>query len=1450
MVKGLGRKIAAGILAVCLLGSGGAVYYTRTENFTQSAAGMAAELGTSALGVELSIGEIEMRSLHDLVIHDIVIYDKQAEPIASAEEAQVGFRLLAALGAPSGTVDTVEVRGLKVTVEQRPDGSWNVSDIDTGKESGSGFFGKVLAKEAEVTLRAQGRELTLTEVEAELDGGDWPAIAVSGRGRCEGAELAVSGEVSSDRQILNIRAEQADLEPFLPLLPEGLVPAEAAIKGGMVTEAQATVIYQQGLMSLTGQGELRDGRLQVLGTDVEKVNGRAWFTDREVIFHAEAEAAGQQAKAHGTVRLDTDKTYLDVEAESESFDPGKILTSLPCSGAAKFKAHFTGSADDPLITGEVDAAQGEAFGLPFAGAHAAVRFAGGRLYLQELRAEALGGRVSGEGELEPKSLGFTAHLKTENIDLPQVSAALPNVPELAEFTGSASADLGLSGVGDDLEKIEAYGSAKLENASFRDLPIEHLAVSFRLAGDDVTVDFLSARLPGHSDVGLEGKITDGRKLDLAFYGGHVDMALLAKLLPEADVSGIADFKGEIKGDAANPDLKFSFSATDGRLFKQPYDSVLFKLSGSLDGVRVDDFSMMKNGKQTWYVDGTVGLTGERRIDLRADTVAVRMEDLAALIAPDQPITGNVDNTIRFTGTLDNPHAVGYVHFYRGSYMGVLLSGMDGDYFLENGVVRLQDFHIYSPMVDMDVNGTVTKDGGLDLATVVHDIDMKRLQHKLPYDVSGHGVFDGHITGSIGAPHFRGVLDAPGIIMNGVELSKVHGQVDYAASKLTFSHFGLQQGEGSYDLELSVDVDSHEILGNVVVQQADVAALCAVLNLKNELVSGKLDAGAEVSGTLENASLGFGGRIPVGQVAGYEVRDVHLGGYVRDKVLYFKDFSGTQGSGSFYGNGELALYEGGPCAATLSGQGLSLGLFARAFGVDADVSGTANVDAVLGGYRGNPSLDVSVYAVEGGVHGATFDSLNGDFHLRNGLLDVEQLLLQKSVGGSNYRASMKGVIPSKALTVDDPSLLDDYEQIRLDISLDNADLSLLPTISRDVDWAMGPLKGNLTVTGTLAHPLVNGSVNLREGAVKLKALELPFTDMILKADFTGHQMAVREFSGRMGKGTYTGSGELRMNGLEPEYYNFDLRSDGLEIISDFFTGPLDAELHLSEGDFYGRKLPKLSGRADFHDCLLSVPALPSSDSELPDVMLDFHVNVGKKVHFYSPALYDMYLTGTANFEGTTRYPKSSGQVEVKNGGTVTYLGTRFKIREGSAYFNQVGSFLPSISFLADTRIGRTKIYLNLNGPLGGMDVKLGSMPEHSQTEILQILTIKNDYLAGDKSQLTAGDLLSIGLQMTVLADVEMAMREILFLDTFSVIRGETSNFSFSTKSSLREEMKDDYSILVGKNLNDKLQINVMQGVGSNHDTRYGLRYDFTDRLGLILERERDETIIGLEGRISF
>lgn len=58
--------------------------------------------------------------------------------------------------------------------------------------------------------------------------------------------------------------------------------------------------------------------------------------------------------------------------------------------------------------------------------------------------------------------------------------------------------------------------------------------------------------------------------------------------------------------------------------------------------------------------------------MRIDTVGARMEDIMQAVAPDQKLTGNVDNVITITGTLKDPNVVGYVHFIRAVTMAFLL----------------------------------------------------------------------------------------------------------------------------------------------------------------------------------------------------------------------------------------------------------------------------------------------------------------------------------------------------------------------------------------------------------------------------------------------------------------------------------------------------------------------------------------------------------------------------------------------------------------------------------------------------------------------------------------------------------------------------------------------------------------------------------------------------------
>ena len=250
-------------------------------------------------------------------------------------------------------------------------------------------------------------------------------------------------------------------------------------------------------------------------------------------------------------------------------------------------------------------------------------------------------------------------------------------------------------------------------------------------------------------------------------------------------------------------------------------------------------------------------------------------------------------------------------------------------------------------------------------------------------------------------------------------------------------------------------------------------------------------------------------------------------------------------------------------------------------------------------------------------------------------------------------------------------------------------------------------------------------------------------------------------------------------------------------------------------------------------------------------MDVAINLGEKVHFYSSRLYNMYLIGGVRFEGTTRNPKPSGIISTKRGATVNYISTVFDVREGELYFNQMGSFLPSVNFMADARVSNIKVQLEVTGGLNNNPkIVLTSTPEKTETEIIQLLTLRDAY-GNSTSKMSMGDILAIGLQMSILGSIEDTVKRTLGLDRFVFSSGSGSALeSFSAKDAENSKENDQFNISIGKYVTDKLMLRYTQGINGDKITRYGIQYDINDNLGVTVEREKSEFIFTLEALYKF
>ncbi len=1438
----------------------GGYLFARTQTFMETLGEKAGEYAESTLGVPVAIGKIAVLSPGTVELTDISVEDKHGTSILTADRATVKAGLLAAVRSGADAISTVEVQGVRAQLLEREDGTWNIEDITSKSTSSASFHGTVELTDGEVTVtRATGEAATLTKAAATLNFAHAPAVKAQGSGELLGAMVQGEGTYRKERQAFDIQAKDVEVARFLPYLPKGLLPEGVTIQSGKLPEARVVGSYYGSVLTLTGDATLAEGQADVLGTTVEHIKGSAHFTEKEALVTAEAEAAGQKAHVSGLVYYMDGNPYFDVMAQSDSFDPSSIRTDIPYRGSAAVKAHITGTATDPTIEGTLQVAEGEAYGIPFRNARAKVRYASGRVFVKNAYGEALGGKASGEVVFLPKDLSYTGHVKLQQLDAQSLAALYPAGEGLS---GRISADFGFNGRGEDWESLEAYGSVIHRGGAYQALPIERINASFALKQGNLTLDYASARLPNGTSVGVEGDVRElfgSPALNLSLYGRHADFGLLQTFVPKTDVTGVGDFSIQVTGPQSNPYVDVNLVAMRGKLFKQPYDDLRIHAAGSLDGVEIREFSLMKDGMQRWYVEGTIGFSGEKKLDVRADTVGVRAEDLAALIAPDQNITGNVDNTIRLTGTMDDPRGVGYIHFYRGSYNGMLLQGMDGDYFLDEKGLRLQDFHILSPRIDVDINGYVTKSHGLDLIANVHEIDFARFFLHAPYPISGKGTFEGKVGGTVESPTFSGVLKAPELVANEVAFTDIDGQVEYRGSVAYLRNFSLQQGAGKLTCTGSYHMDTEEINGEMVAENVDISSLAALLNQKTDKLSGVATVKASLSGTVKNPTVEATGSLGTGLISGYPVHDGSFSINLKNRVVTVETLSLLQGdSGELHGDGSLTLdgpLDGnlgaldGILEGELTAHGVPLGLFTRSLGIEAAVSGNVETHVEFGGTMKNPAADATLTVTNGGAYGASFDTLSGTFHLKDGRVKVDTIKAAKTVGDKTFEASAKGVVPVRALTAEKGETLGEHEQIALELSLDKANLALLPTLSSQVDWALGDLTGNLRFTGTAAQPLIHGSLSLKDGSAKLKPLDLPLTEMNAQIDFRGNTMTILDFSGKMGDGSCQLIGGITLDGRELGDVNLSLNAKSLDVRSSFFTGPLDATVSIAKGERYGRILPVITGTLDLHDCVISMPSIPDSDGSLPNIGLDTTMRLGRRVHAYSPALYDMYLEGSMHYGGTTLHPQPSGTISVRRGGTLRYLKNVFDIYEGVLSFNQVDSFLPSVQFAARTRLPRTRVYLTLHGPVGAMDTKLSSDPEMSQTDIMRLLMMRGDYRTGEATWDTSSLLLT-GLQMSFLSDVENSVKDALQLDRFTIGMGNGSLLKDTSDQETAKTDRDVYHLEFGKYLGHNVMVRYSQSISGDSVSRVGVQYDINDRYSVSYDQQGENSILGFSANVRF
>lgn len=1361
--------------------------------------------------------------------YGVTVRDADGEVIAEVPEAEFGISPLSALIAPERALSEVILRRPQLNLIMNGQDEWNLRDFLKPSDSDeTPFYGFIDLQDGVVNV-ATPHGAWQFGVDAQVDGGGNPHFAVDGSVTYGEEKLKLMGVVDTSAQgRLNLKTERFTLTPFAAFA-EALVPLENC--AGALEDVDLIWENDGSDTRLSGKGEIV-GLTAAALLNGEKLplelNGRFELAGKELAIN------GMRLAVNGSeLRIDGALDYTDMDNLQGG---GMVQAQEIALGAQKITA----------------------LRLPFTVVES-------RVMLDEAGFDFSGGHLRLDGEYNLHNNELFAVLNAGNI----VDFALPDYPlDTVGLDGLVAVHGTVGGA----EGVRLTVAGNMERLSWRDLVMSR-------------VDF-------EADVDSEGCTV---KKFAAFSAGGV-MNFTGYVDTELAFSGsgrMLDFPLDTFFNAVGQNG--SGTATAGFNFSGTPDSINFYAMSQLKNIHIMGLVFPEAHGAVEIADSVLRLTdyhvameqgynlingwvdiggGEPVLDLTVETSGIRAEPLMAAFAPDFKLTGNIDNEITITGPLSAPEIDGSLLLTEGSAEGFLVDEISGLYtYSHDGSVRLTGGHIKALSTEADLSGTMDVAQNLNFSLDITDMDLSRLPiSDATVDLDGFVSAHGSLTGTLRQPQFSGSINSRSVFINGEELKNIEGMLVADGGHNNRMECSFEQSpDGLFAAELALDTVDRNINGNLEFMYGNLRSILKMAGVD-------LDIDGTADGRMVINPQGKGSGIVADmRIADITVKDVaydsmRFKGRLHRGVLNFDELKLTERGAA---EGEEQPVGTVAAAGWVNLMDHTLDIKAQAVNANPAIipalamdeplalGGALNMDLQLGGSLEDPVGSAVIELLNGTVEDIGFDAFTARLSVADDNLKLDEALLTKDV----YRLSAAGDMPLDLLRAKEERRNPDAA-MNIKLNLDNARLSLLHLISPVVEWGEGQTVGEITLAGTLEEPLVYGGVELNGGALKLTDADTIFGDITLDVDFTGNEITLHNFSMQMGKGTVTAAGNYALRAEEDKSYVINAAFKDAEFASEIFSGVLNGtagiipQRHFIRPEAEGQRpqigyRPLIKADVRLDDVLVNMPTIPEMSEGSSNYGLDVTVTLGPKIHLYNKYLYDLWLAGGLHITGSTVYTNIDGNVKVDRG-TITYLRTPFKIQNASVAWPVPGDVLPTVNLDATGRFRRYDIFLRVTGPVEEMELILRSDPALTRDQIIKMLTLQRE-VTGTGQDVTQDDmqnLLTVGLEMTVLGDVEELFKDTLGLDEFTIYSGRLrTGHSMSTRQSdeLTGEEKEQYNILVSKYLTNSLKVGYTVSSDSEHESIFG-QYDISRHMSVNYERNKDydttDNWYGLEYKVSF
>jgi hypothetical protein len=492
--------------------------------------------------------------------------------------------------------------------------------------------------------------------------------------------------------------------------------------------------------------------------------------------------------------------------------------------------------------------------------------------------------------------------------------------------------------------------------------------------------------------------------------------------------------------------------------------------------------------------------------------------------------------------------------------------------------------------------------------------------------------------------------------------------------------------------------------------------------------------------------------------------------------------------------------------------------------------------------------------------SVLDKLRGKATYRAGRLSVERLVLTQG----KQDCTVSGQLPVD-LSLSPFLMAWGKDAMNVRVLFPRTPLSVaslfVPWLPAESD---GEFQADVAVSGTPAAPRVQGLLMATARQLSLPWLPVPLTAASAKLVFTEDRAEVRELQGRVAGGSLTGRGSVSFSqGWKPKW-DVDLALSGVQVSRKYLSlSNLKVQTHL--GGHPG-KLELDTGftfdKGTLDLAIFDGPAASDFFSTLPGT-LKYRIrgNAGGNFLVRSSAV-NAELQGALVMTGRGPDYKIGGELNAVRG-QLYFQGHRFAVESGTVSYRtppaeDLFSWQPAglakrskpasvlyITARGSKEIGRTKVYIEIGGPVEHMNFSLRSLPMHTEGEILAILATGSDAEAG-LAPAEGGVSRMITAPLSAGFDEQFLNRPV-----GNVVRRATGLDEFRIDTNLlqsdRAHRDLEPKISAGKYLGKNIFLSVDGRVGADKSAldHLGVQYNLENNLAITLDKSLETKTLGTE-----